>query len=155
MESYNEKIFKEKYGIAEHFVQDNFSQSKKNVLRGLHYQIQSPQGKLVRVISGSVFDVTVDLRKNSTTFGKWMGITLSAENREVMWIPKGFAHGFLVLSDQADFFYKTTDFYDPQGERCLTWCDPTLNIDWPIDTFPIVSPKDQQGKKLSEAELFE
>lgn len=152
-ESYNQKLLAEKANIHETFVQDNHSKSVKHVLRGLHYQLNRPQGKLVRVVVGEVYDVAVDLRKSSPTFGKWAAITLSASNKRMFWIPKGFAHGFLVLSDEAEFLYKTTDFYDPHSERCLRWNDPTLNISWPIDT-PSLSQKDSLGKSFAEAEMF-
>lgn len=154
MESYNEKKFREAYGIADTFVQDNHSHSIKNVLRGLHYQVVQPQGKLVRVLSGSVLDVAVDLRRHSPTFGKWAGITLHASARQVLWIPKGFAHGFLVLSPTADFLYKASDYYHPEGERCLLWNDPTVGIQWPPDVTPLLSAKDLQGKLLQDADVF-
>ncbi len=153
-ESYNQKAFLDKAGIAEHFVQDNHSRSTKNVLRGLHYQIQQPQGKLVRVVVGAVFDVAVDLRKGSLTFCQWVGNQLSAENKRQMWIPSGFAHGFLVLSESAEFLYKTTDYYAPQYERTILWNDPDLAIAWPIQEEPILSAKDLAGKLLKEAEVF-
>jgi dTDP-4-dehydrorhamnose 3,5-epimerase len=154
LESYNEKAFQDKAGISEHFVQDNHSRSAKNVLRGLHYQIQQPQGKLVRVVVGAVLDVAVDLRKSSKTFGQWIGIHLTAENKRQLWIPPGFAHGFVVLSDYADFLYKTTDYYAPQHERCILWNDPDLGIDWQITEEPILSAKDGAGKLLRDAEVF-
>ncbi|MBR8836482.1 MAG: dTDP-4-dehydrorhamnose 3,5-epimerase [Stigonema ocellatum SAG 48.90 = DSM 106950] len=153
-ESYNQKAFLDKAGIVEHFVQDNHSRSAKNVLRGLHYQIQQPQGKLVRVVVGAVFDVAVDLRKGSFTFGQWVGNHLSAENKRQMWIPSGFAHGFLVLSESAEFLYKTTDYYAPQYERTILWNDPDLAIAWPIQEEPILSAKDLAAKLLKEAEMF-
>lgn len=153
-ESYNERAFAEKTGIQARFVQDNHSRSAKNVLRGLHYQIKQPQGKLVRVVAGEVFDVAVDLRKHSPTFGQWTGTTLSAENKRMMWVPEGFAHGFLVLSEIADFLYKTTDYYAPEHERCIAWSDPQLAIAWPLKGTPVVSAKDQNGSTLSDAELF-
>ena len=136
------------------FVQDNHSRSSKGVLRGLHYQIQQPQGKLVRVVRGSVFDVTVDLRKSSPTFGQWVGMELNEDNHCQLWIPPGFAHGFYVLSDSADFLYKTTDYYAPEFECSLIWNDPTIGIEWPLNTQPIISAKDVQGKKLADAEVF-
>lgn len=136
------------------FVQDNHSRSGKGVLRGLHYQIQQAQGKLVRVVSGEVLDVTVDLRKHSPTFGKWVSVVLSGENHKQLWIPPGFAHGFLVHSDTADFLYKTTDYYAPQYERCLLWNDPDININWQLHAMPLLSAKDAKGIKLSQAELF-
>ncbi len=149
----------EKYravGITEPLVQDNHSGSKRGVLRGLHYQIRKPQGKLVSVVVGEVFDVAVDLRRSSPTFGRWVGVTLSAENHCQMWVPPGFAHGFYVLSEWAEVAYKVTDFYDPQGERTLIWNDPQVGIAWPLPAGqpPILSPKDAQGKPLSGADLF-
>lgn len=154
LESYNEKTFAQKTGIQEKFVQDNHSRSAKNVLRGLHYQIQQPQGKLVRVVIGEVFDVAVDLRKNSPTFGEWVSCILSAANKRLLWVPPGFAHGFLVLSESADFLYKTTDYYAPEYERAILWNDPTLNIDWPLQTTPLLSAKDQAAKTLETAEVY-
>ena len=136
------------------FVQDNYSRSVKNVLRGLHYQIQQPQGKLVRVVQGRVFDVAVDIRQSSPTFGRWVGEILSAENKRQMWVPEGFAHGFVVLSDTAECLYKTTGYYAPENERCIAWNDQTIGIQWPIDGEPVLSAKDQQGKSLAEAEHF-
>jgi dTDP-4-dehydrorhamnose 3,5-epimerase len=154
MESYNHKTFFEATGFDGHFVQDNHSRSAKNVLRGLHYQIQKPQGKLVRVIAGEVYDVAVDLRKSSPSFGHWTGIYLTAENHEQLWIPAGFAHGFMVLSETADFIYKTTDFYSPDSERCIAWNDPALNIDWPIENEPNLSEKDRNGISFELAEVY-
>ena len=155
-ESYNAKKFKELTGLDVNFVQDNHSRSQKNVLRGLHYQIKQPQGKLVRVIAGEVFDVAVDLRKSSPTFGQWVGVNLSAENNRQMWIPEGFAHGFVVLSESAEFLYKTTDYWAPEHERCIAWNDPDININWPINTDePSLSAKDKLGKSMKEAELFD
>ncbi|HNR10954.1 MAG TPA: dTDP-4-dehydrorhamnose 3,5-epimerase [Nitrosomonas europaea] len=153
-ESFNQARFEETVGREINFVQDNHSRSVKNVLRGLHYQIQQPQGKLVRVVQGEVFDVAVDLRKSSPTFGRWVGQVLSAENKHQLWIPEGFAHGFVVLSDTAEFLYKTTDYYAPAHERCLLWNDPVLNIQWPLGIAPVLSAKDTQGKPFSEAEVF-
>ncbi|MBC3882230.1 dTDP-4-dehydrorhamnose 3,5-epimerase [Undibacterium sp. LX40W] len=153
-ESFNEKKFAELTGLHVNFVQDNHSKSTKNVLRGMHYQIQQAQGKLVRVVAGEVFDVAVDLRKDSPSFGQWTGAYLSAENRLQMWIPEGFAHGFVVTSDSAEFLYKTTDFWAPQYERCLQWNDPTVGIQWPLSAEPSLSAKDQVGKLLAEAEVF-
>ncbi|MDO9145869.1 MULTISPECIES: dTDP-4-dehydrorhamnose 3,5-epimerase [Comamonadaceae] len=136
------------------FVQDNHSRSVQGVLRGLHYQIQNAQGKLVQVIDGAVFDVTVDIRPSSPNFGKWFGVELSSENRRQLWIPPGFAHGFLVMSASADFLYKTTDYYSPEHERCIYWNDPTIGIKWPLQNEPLVSSKDAVGKLLSEAECY-
>lgn len=154
-ESFNKKLFSEKTGISAEFVQDNHSRSSKGVLRGLHYQIKQPQGKLVRVVSGEVLDVAVDIRKSSDTFGQWVGVILSAENKRQLWVPAGFAHGFVVLSDMAEFLYKTTDYYAPEYERCIKWDAPELAIDWHLDDKPLVSEKDAQGVSFSEAELFE
>lgn len=153
-ESFNQKAFNEATGLALNFVQDNHSRSAKGVLRGLHYQIRQPQSKLVRVVAGEVFDVAVDLRRTSPTFGCWTGATLSAKNKLQMWIPAGFAHGFLVTSDSADFLYKTTDYYAPEHERAILWNDPDIGIDWPIDQQPSLSTKDQQGFMLHDAETF-
>ena len=153
-ESYNEKAFAEKAGVTTHFVQDNHSRSTQNVLRGLHYQIQQPQGKLVRVVVGEVFDVAVDLRKGSPTFGQWVGTLLSAENKRQLWVPPGFAHGFCVMSSIAEVLYKTTDYYAPQHERCVLWNDPDLAIAWPLTGEPVVSAKDQVGQPLKTAEVF-
>lgn len=152
-ESYNRRAMTEA-GIPDDFVQDNHSRSAKGVLRGLHYQIQNSQGKLVRVISGSVFDVAVDLRKSSPTFGKWVGMELSAENKRMAWIPKGFAHGFVVTSDSAEFLYKTTDYWTPQYERSLLWNDPALGILWPLDGAPTIAAKDAAGLPLAQCEVF-
>lgn len=153
-ESFNLAKFEAAIGKKASFVQDNHSRSAKNVLRGLHYQIQQPQGKLVRVVQGEVFDVAVDIRKSSPTFGQWVGEVLSAENKRMLWVPAGFAHGFVVLSETAEFLYKTTDYYAPEFERCIAWNDPALNIQWPIECFPALSAKDQQGKSLAMAEYF-
>lgn len=153
-ESYNERTFTEKTGLQIRFVQDNHSHSARNVLRGLHYQIRQPQGKLIRVISGTVFDVAVDLRRSSPTFGKWAASTLSADNRRMLWIPPGFGHGFVVTSESAEVLYKTTDYWAPEHERCITWNDPGIGIDWPLLGIPMVSAKDQQGRALRDAELF-
>ena len=154
-ESYNERAFAQATGIAAKFVQDNHSRSVKNTVRGLHYQIQQPQGKLVRVVAGEIFDVVVDLRRSSPTFGRWSGHHLSAENKNMLWIPAGFAHGFAVLSDSADFLYKTTDYWAPQHERTLLWNDPELAIAWPLAGEPILAAKDSAGQRLSEAEVFD
>ncbi len=153
-ESFNEKAFNKIVGRSVDFVQDNHSKSQKGVLRGLHYQIQQPQGKLVRVVAGEVFDVAVDIRKKSPTFGKWVGIILSAENKKQLWVPEGFAHGYLTLSDKAEFLYKTTDYYAPEFERSILWNDPAINIRWPTDFKPILSAKDQHASLLSKAEVF-
>jgi dTDP-4-dehydrorhamnose 3,5-epimerase len=154
-ESFNRKRFREHTGLDTDFVQDNHSKSGRGVLRGLHYQIEQAQGKLVRVVSGSVFDVAVDIRRSSATFGQWVGITLSAENFRQMWIPPGFAHGFLVLEDDTEFLYKTTDFYAPEHERTIQWNDPDLAIDWPLDGIePRLSNKDLNGMPFDNAECF-
>lgn len=153
-ESFNQKSFCEVSGLDVNFVQDNHSCSAKHVLRGLHYQIQNPQGKLVRVVAGEVFDVAVDIRKSSPNFGKWVGIKLSAENKKQLWVPEGFAHGFVVLSDCAEFLYKTTDYYYPQYERSILWNDPTIGIEWPFEGTPILAAKDQGGSVLASADVF-
>ncbi len=153
-ESYNRRQFAELTGRDVDFVQDNHSRSVKNVLRGLHYQIRQPQGKLVRVVQGTVFDVVVDIRRSSPTFGQHVTEELSAENKRTLWVPEGFAHGFVVVSDTAEFLYKTTDYWAPEFERCIAWNDPAINIEWPIQGDPALSAKDQQGKLLAEAELF-
>lgn len=153
-ESFNARRFAELTGVHSHFVQDNHSRSVKGVLRGLHYQIRQPQGKLVRVVSGEVWDVAVDLRRASPTFGQWVGVTLSAENKRQLWIPEGFAHGFVVVSESAEFLYKTTDYWAPEHERCIAWNDPTLALPWPLEGEPSLSAKDKLGVPLSEAELF-
>lgn len=153
-ESYNQRQWESLTGLACNFVQDNHSRSVKGVLRGLHYQIAQPQGKLVRCVVGEVFDVAVDLRSESSTLGQWVGVYLSAENKRQMWIPEGFAHGFLVLSETAEFLYKTTDYYAPQYERSVVWNDPRLAIDWPIAGDPLLSAKDAAAPRFAEAELF-
>ena len=153
-ESFNEKQFATAIGKTVSFAQDNHSKSTRGVLRGLHYQIQQPQGKLVRVVSGEVFDVAVDIRRHSPTFGLWVGATLSAENKRQLWVPEGFAHGFVVTSDSAEFLYKTTDYWAPEYERCIAWNDPAIGIKWPIDGSPILSGKDQNGMLLADAEVF-
>lgn len=153
-ESYNEREFVEQTGIDVDFVQDNHSRSVKNVLRGLHYQIEHVQAKLLRVVVGEVFDVAVDLRESSPTFGHWIGCRLSAGNKRQLWIPGGFAHGFLVLSDAAEVLYKATDYYAPEHERCIRWDDPDIGIDWPIDATPIVSEKDEAGGRFRTADVF-
>jgi len=154
-ESYNQKTFEQLTGVKAQFVQDNHSKSSAHVLRGLHYQIEQAQGKLVRVSHGSVFDVAVDLRRESSSFGQWVGVKLSSENKRQMWIPAGFAHGFLTLEPDTEFLYKTTDYYAPQYERCLRWDDPKLAIDWPITVLPSLSAKDQLGLDFSQADVFE
>jgi dTDP-4-dehydrorhamnose 3,5-epimerase len=154
MQSYNRKTFAD-LGINLEFVQDNHSRSAKGVLRGLHYQVKQPQGKLVRVVAGAVFDVAVDLRKHSPTFGDWTGMILSAENKRLAWVPPGFAHGFYVLSDAAEFLYKTTDYYAPEHERSLLWNDQGLKINWPLVGEPVLSDKDRHGVPFDAAEVFE
>ena len=153
-ESFNRRRFAELVGRDIDFVQDNHSRSAKNVLRGLHYQIQQPQGKLVRVAQGAVFDVAVDIRRSSPTFGQYVGVELSAENKRMLWVPEGFAHGFVVLSDTAEFLYKTTDYWASEFERSIAWNDPAIGIQWPIQGEPSLSAKDQQAKALAEAEHF-
>ncbi len=155
LESFNARQFHEATGLDLNFVQDNHSRSARNVLRGLHYQIHQAQGKLVRCVRGSVFDVAVDLRRASPTFGQWVGETLSEENKLQMWIPPGFAHGFVVLSESADFLYKTTDYYAPEHERCLAWNDPTVAVNWPLNDEPLLSAKDREGRALAEADHFD
>jgi len=154
-ESFNKAAFEAATGVTVEFVQDNHSKSQKGVLRGLHYQIQQPQGKLVRVTSGEVFDVAVDIRKSSLTFGQWVGITLSADNKRQLWVPEGFAHGFVVLSDTAEFLYKTTDYYAPEYERCIRWDDAELAVNWQYDGAPVLSNKDSQGVSFKGADVFE
>ncbi len=155
-ESYSEQAFSEALGRSMRFVQDNHSRSARGVLRGLHYQLPFPQGKLVRVVHGEIFDVAVDLRRGSPTFGKWEGDVLSAENKRQLWIPEGFAHGFLVLSDAAEVLYKTTDSYHPESEHCIRWDDPALGVDWPLaGATPVVSHRDAAGKPFPEARIFE
>ena len=153
-ESFNAKNFAQATGLNVSFVQDNHSRSSKGVLRGLHYQVQQTQGKLVHVTQGAVFDVAVDIRKSSPTFGKWVGCELSDSNHRQLWIPPGFAHGFMVLSESADFLYKTTDYYAPAHERCIAWNDSSIGIQWPEGITPLLSSKDQQGIALAEAEVF-
>ena len=153
-ESFNRRKFAELIGRDVDFVQDNHSLSKRNVLRGLHYQIQHPQAKLIRVIQGAVLDVAVDIRRSSPTFGQHVAEELSAENKRMLWVPEGFAHGFAVLSDTAEYIYKTTDYWHPEYERCIRWDDPVLAIDWKLQVVPIVFAKDAKGKSLGEAELF-
>ena len=154
LESYNQRVFREAAGIDANFVQDNHSRSARNVLRGLHYQLKQPQGKLVRVVAGEVFDVAVDLRRSSPRYGRWMGQRLSAANKRMLWIPTGFAHGFLALSEIAEVLYKTTDYYAPEHERCVLWNDRDIGIDWPVAGVPLVSEKDSRGVALKLAEAF-
>lgn len=153
-ESFNHREFEAAVGRTVSFVQDNHSKSSKGVLRGLHYQIQQPQGKLVRVVKGAVFDVAVDIRRSSPTFGQWVGEVLSEENKKQLWVPEGFAHGFLTLTDTAEFLYKTTDYYAPNFERSLLWNDSDLEIKWPLDTYPILSTKDKTANKFEAADVF-
>jgi dTDP-4-dehydrorhamnose 3,5-epimerase len=154
-ESFNQKVFQEAVGLETAFVQDNHSRSAGGVLRGLHYQLKQPQGKLVRVVRGAVFDVAVDIRRSSPTFGQWVGVELDEENHKQLWVPAGFAHGFLVLSATADFLYKTTDYYSPVHERCIAWNDPAIGIEWPLSGVPQLSQKDSQGVSLATAEVFD
>ena len=154
-ESFNQRTWQQLTGIECSFVQHNHSRSAQHVLRGLHYQIRQPQGKLVRVVSGEVFDVTVDIRRSSPHFGQWFGITLSAENKRQLWIPEGFAHGFYVTSSSAEFLYLTTDYYAPEHERTIAWNDPTIGISWPLSGEPLLSAKDTQGRLLAEADVFD
>ncbi len=153
-ESFNQRQFEEAVGRSVSFVQDNHSRSVRNVLRGLHYQVQQPQGKLVRVVQGEVFDVAVDIRRSSPTFGQWVGAILSADNKHQLWVPEGFAHGFVVLTETAEFLYKTTDYYAPEHERCIAWDDPMLAIDWPIADAPSLSAKDREGVLLIDAQVY-
>jgi dTDP-4-dehydrorhamnose 3,5-epimerase len=155
LESYNARAFRDATGLDVTFVQDNHSRSARGVLRGLHYQIRQPQGKLVRVVRGAVFDVAVDLRRASPSFGQWVGVELSEHNHRQLWVPPGFAHGFVVLSESADFLYKTTDYYAPEHERCLAWDDATVAVKWPIDFAPQLSAKDREGLPLAACEVFE
>jgi dTDP-4-dehydrorhamnose 3,5-epimerase len=155
-ESWNQRTFDTVTGVQAQFVQDNHSRSRRDVLRGLHYQLEQPQGKLVRVVQGAVFDVAVDLRRSSPSFGQWFGVELSASNHRQFWVPPGFGHGFLVLSETADFLYKTTDYYAPQHERCIAWDDPAIGVQWPLDgRTPQLSEKDRAGRSLNDAEVFE
>jgi len=154
-ESFNQRDFRKAIGLEVNFIQDNHTKSSQGILRGLHYQIQHPQGKLVRVVKGTVFDVAVDLRRSSPNFGKWTGVLLSAENTRQLWIPPGFAHGFFVISDVAEFLYKTTDYWFPEYERSLLWCDQTVNIQWPFVGVPKLNGKDAAGKLFSDADCFE
>jgi dTDP-4-dehydrorhamnose 3,5-epimerase len=154
LESYNQRVFREAAGIDANFVQDNHSRSARHVLRGLHYQLKHAQGKLVRVVAGEAFDVAVDLRRSSPRYGRWMGLHLSAENKRMLWIPAGFAHGFLALSESTEVLYKTTDYYAPEHERCVLWNDPDIGVDWPLTGVPLVSEKDGRGVALKLAETF-
>jgi len=156
LESFNQKAFEVATGLGVDFVQDNHSRSSRGILRGLHYQIRQPQGKLVRVVRGAVFDVAVDLRRSSPTFGKWVGVELTEDNHRQLWVPPGFAHGFYVISDRADFLYKTTNYYFPEHERSLLWNDPVIGISWSLegDREPVVSDKDKNAAKLAQAEVF-
>jgi dTDP-4-dehydrorhamnose 3,5-epimerase len=153
-ESYNRRAFRAATGLDPDFVQDNHSMSARNVLRGLHYLVKQAQGKLVRVVAGEVYDVVVDLRRSSPTFGKWMGLRLSAANHRMLWVPEGFAHGFVVTSESAEFLYKTTDYYAPEHERSLLWNDPAIGIAWPVEGTPLLKPNDANGKRLADAETF-
>ncbi len=153
-ESFNARDFEYATGLKRTFVQDNHSRSNKGVLRGMHYQVEHPQGKLVRVVQGEVFDVAVDLRRSSPNFGKWVGVVLSSENKRQLWIPEGFAHGFLVRSDSAEFLYKSTDYWHPEHERSVLWNDPELGIDWPLNVPPNLAKKDETGRKISAADVF-
>jgi dTDP-4-dehydrorhamnose 3,5-epimerase len=155
LESFNQRIFNTLAGKSTVFVQDNHSRSGKNVLRGLHYQINQPQGKLVRVVVGEIFDVAVDIRRKSPTFGQWVSAVLTAENKKQLWVPEGFAHGFLVTSEYAEVLYKTTDYWAPEHERSIAWNDPTVGIDWPLESDPMLSAKDREGKALAAAEVFD
>jgi dTDP-4-dehydrorhamnose 3,5-epimerase len=154
LESYNKRTFRELTGVAAEFVQDNHSRSARNVLRGLHYQLKQAQGKLIRVVAGEIFDVAVDLRHSSPHFGRWMGQRLSSQNKRMLWIPAGFAHGFLALADSTEVLYKTTDYYAPEHERCVSWNDPDIGIEWPLAGTPLVSDKDRRGVGLKDAEVF-
>lgn len=154
MESFNARVFREATGLERDFVQDNLSRSARGVLRGLHYQLQQPQGKLVRVVNGEVFDVAVDVRKSSPTFGHWVGVNLSAENKRMLWVPEGFAHGFLVLSETADSYYKVTDYYAAEHDRSIRWDDADIGIFWPLEGEPVLSAKDAAAPRLREAEVF-
>jgi len=154
LESYNKRIFRELTGITAEFVQDNHSRSARNVLRGLHYQLKQAQGKLIRVVAGEIFDVAVDLRRSSPHFGRWMGQHLSSQNKRMLWIPAGFAHGFVALVESTEVLYKTTDYYAPEHERCVSWNDPDIGIEWPLAGAPLVSDKDRRGVALKDAEVF-
>jgi dTDP-4-dehydrorhamnose 3,5-epimerase len=154
LESYNQRVFEQATGITSPFVQDNHSRSSKGVLRGLHYQLKQPQGKLLRVARGAIFDVAVDIRRSSPTFGKWVGAELSEENQQQIWVPPGFAHGFVVISETADVLYKTTEYYAPEHERCIAWDDPSIGVEWPAGLEPKLSDKDKRGLSLQAAEVF-
>ncbi len=154
-ESFNQEAWQEKTGLTSSFVQSNHSRSVHGVLRGLHYQIKQPQGKLVRVVVGEVYDVAVDLRKSSPTYGQWVGEHLSADNKKCFWVPEGFGHGFVVLSEAAEFLYKTTDYYAPEHERCIIWNDPDIGVDWPLEQQPVLSEKDSKGRLLKDADLYQ
>ena len=153
-ESFNARVFREKTGAEVDFVQDNHSTSKAHVIRGLHYQVKHAQGKLVRVVSGSVYDVVVDMRKSSSTFGRWLGIELTSEDRSMLWVPAGFAHGFYVTSDVAEVLYKTTDYWAPEHERTLLWNDPAVGVEWPLTGDPVLTPKDEAGSPLAKSEVY-
>ena len=153
-ESFNARVFREKTGAEVEFVQDNHSTSKAHVIRGLHYQVKHAQGKLVRVVSGSVYDVVVDMRKSSSTFGRWLGIELTSEDRSMLWVPAGFAHGFYVTSNVAEVLYKTTDYWAPEHERTLLWNDPTVGVEWPLTGDPVLTPKDEAGSPLAKSEVY-
>jgi dTDP-4-dehydrorhamnose 3,5-epimerase len=155
METYNARVLAEVAGITAHFVQDNHSRSGRHVLRGLHYQLKRPQGKLVRVTAGAVFDVAVDVRRRSPTFGRWVGVELSADNKRIAWVPPGFAHGFVVLTEFAEFLYKATDFYAPEDERCIAWNDPAIGVRWPLSGEPVLSARDRAGVPLADAEVYD
>lgn len=155
MESWNARTFREATGLDVNFVQDNHSRSARNVLRGIHYQVVKPQGKLVRVVTGAVFDVAVDLRRSSPDFGKWVGVELSAENKRQLWIPPGFGHAFVVLTEAADFLYKTTEYWDSESERSIIWSDPAIGVQWPIKNTPVLASKDAAAPLLASAEIFE
>ena len=159
LESFNQRVFREATGVDAHFVQDNHSRSARGVLRGLHYQLKQPQGKLVRVVRGSVFDVAVDVRRSSPTFGRWVGVELSEQNQHQLWVPPGFAHGFLVLSESADFLYKTTEYYAPEHERCIAWNDPAIGVEWPLAATalaaPLLSTKDAAAPVLGQADVLQ
>jgi dTDP-4-dehydrorhamnose 3,5-epimerase len=153
-ESFNARVFRETTGVEAEFVQDNHSTSKAQVIRGLHYQVKHAQGKLVRVIAGSVYDVVVDMRKSSSSFGRWVGVALTADDRSMLWVPPGFAHGFYVTSDTAEVLYKTTDYWAPEHERTLLWNDPAVGVEWPLTGDPVLTPKDEAGSPLAKSEVY-